>query len=104
MINLEELDICRRRGHSRVLGEGWSQCESCGWWRRELRTIEEREDEPQESEMDTSRPEIPGTVAPNPAELLICRRRGHGHTIRSRWSRCESCGYWLREHRSIEER
>jgi len=53
MINPDELAICRRRGHDAgILGEGWSQCRWCGIWLREVRTIEEREDEPPENEQN----------------------------------------------------
>jgi hypothetical protein len=53
MINADELAVCRRRGHdgSPVYGGGWSQCGWCGIWRREVRTFEEREDEPPEDQM-----------------------------------------------------
>jgi hypothetical protein len=49
MIDRKELKICERRGHScGDYGDGWMQCKWCGIWRR--RMIEEREDEPPESE------------------------------------------------------
>jgi hypothetical protein len=53
MINQDELAICRRRGHAARLirDDGWIQCEACGMWLREKRTIEEREDEPPEEEL-----------------------------------------------------
>jgi hypothetical protein len=54
MINAEELVICRRRSHNPEAGfgmGGWVQCVSCGMWLREVTTIEEREDEPPESEL-----------------------------------------------------
>ena len=55
MINRDELAICRRRGHvSRISDQGWLQCDACGMWIREKRTIEEREDEPPEEELDPS--------------------------------------------------
>ena len=53
MINLDELAICKRRGHSYAgitLHEGWTQCKWCGIWLREVRKIEEREDEPPRDE------------------------------------------------------
>lgn len=52
MINQEELVICKRRGHAPDVGVrmGWSLCKWCGTWPREVRTIEEREDEPPENE------------------------------------------------------
>lgn len=55
MVNQEELAICKRRGHSvnlRLLTSegGWNQCEWCGLWLREVRTVEEREDDPPEPE------------------------------------------------------
>ena len=53
MIDPGELAICRRRGHqARVTDQGWSQCGACGMWLREKRTVEEREDEPPEAELD----------------------------------------------------
>ena len=53
MINAEELAICRRRGHdARLLTEDWSECKWCGMWLREVRTIEEREDEPPEAQQN----------------------------------------------------
>lgn len=56
MINQDELAICRRRGHAArfVRDDGWIQCEACKMWLREKRTIEEREDEPPEDELDPS--------------------------------------------------
>jgi hypothetical protein len=52
MIDAGELAICRRRGHDAHLGlgSGWVLCKWCGTWLREVRTIEEREDEPPEGE------------------------------------------------------
>jgi hypothetical protein len=53
VINQEELAICRRRGHqARITPLGWIQCPACGLWLREKRSIEEREDEPPEEELD----------------------------------------------------
>jgi hypothetical protein len=52
MINRRELAICKRRGHEGFVREGWMQCKWCGTWQREVRTIEEREDEPPEDELD----------------------------------------------------
>jgi hypothetical protein len=52
-INREELAICKRRGHDPVCRQTrWMQCMFCGVWLREVRTIEEREDTPPESEQD----------------------------------------------------
>ena len=49
MINREELEICKRRGHDgHPYGEGWVQCQWCGLWRRIV--IEQREDDPPEEE------------------------------------------------------
>lgn len=53
MINPEELAICQRRGHTGEIREGWTKCKWCGTWRREVRTVEEREDDPPEAELDT---------------------------------------------------
>ena len=53
MINPEELAICKRRGHKApLLGPAWMKCHWCGAWVREVRTIEEREDDPPEDEQD----------------------------------------------------
>jgi len=53
MINPEELAICRRRGHAELATpRGWAQCKWCAMWLREKRTVEEREDEPPEEELD----------------------------------------------------
>jgi hypothetical protein len=55
MINADELEICRRRGHmtpGRMIDHGWAQCKSCGMWLREIIVREEREDEPPEDEID----------------------------------------------------
>ncbi len=54
-INRGELAICKRRGHDVVLigiGQRWKQCKWCGIWLREVRTIEEREDDPPNDEQD----------------------------------------------------
>ncbi len=57
MINTDELAICKRRGHDAGfnLNAGWVQCNWCGTWLREVRTIEEREDEPPEDEQNPLR-------------------------------------------------
>jgi hypothetical protein len=52
MINRKELAICKRRGHAGFVREGWTQCNWCGTWWREVRRIEEREDDPPEEEVD----------------------------------------------------
>jgi hypothetical protein len=55
MIDADELAICRRRGHAiHASDSGWLQCGACGMWILEKRTIEEREDEPPESELGAS--------------------------------------------------
>ena len=55
MVNPQELDICRRRGHGApLLREGWMQCRWCGMWLRAKQVIEEREDEPPQKELDPS--------------------------------------------------
>jgi hypothetical protein len=55
MIDQDELKICRKRGHTvRPSEQGWMQCTACGMWLRETRTIEERESEPPEDELDPS--------------------------------------------------
>jgi hypothetical protein len=52
VIDREELAICKRRGHDPGTGFrlGWVQCKWCGVWLREVRTTEEREDDPPEDE------------------------------------------------------
>lgn len=52
MVNPDELAICRRRGHDFALTPAgqWTQCKWCGIWTREVRTIEEREDNPPKDE------------------------------------------------------
>jgi hypothetical protein len=58
MINLDELEICRRRGHEiGILGHDWGKCKWCGMWIGDIYisdvyTIEEREDEPPADEQD----------------------------------------------------
>ena len=53
MINKKELAICKRRGHDGpAYSGGWTQCKWCGIWRRTVSTIEERESEPPEEELD----------------------------------------------------
>jgi len=52
VINRKELAICKRRGHAGDIREGWTQCKWCKTWLREVRKIEEREDEPPEEELD----------------------------------------------------
>ncbi len=57
MINPEEVAICKRRGHKPdhyALHRGWTPCDWCGMWVREVSTIEEREDTPPESEQDSA--------------------------------------------------
>jgi hypothetical protein len=52
MINPQDLETCRRRGHDADLRAEWVQCKWCGMWLREKRTVEEREDEPPLEELD----------------------------------------------------
>jgi hypothetical protein len=54
-VNQDELAICRRRGHAPFLRglRGWTQCEWCGMWLREKTIVEEREDDPPESERNS---------------------------------------------------
>jgi len=54
VINPTELEVCKRRGHEvgPMWGQRWKQCKWCGMWLREIRTIEEREDEPPKDEQD----------------------------------------------------
>ena len=106
-MDAEELRICRRRGHSPTMGEGWSQCKWCGLWLREKREIEERESELQSDEAASPKRQTSQTGKKTPfsiAELAICRRRGHGTTVGKGWSNCRFCGSWLRESLTLEER
>ena len=52
MINPEELELCKRRGHNTGVGLGkdWAQCKFCGIWLRQV--VEEREDEPPTADLD----------------------------------------------------
>jgi hypothetical protein len=54
-INRKELAICKRRGHDdrMTLHQGWVQCKWCNIWLREVRTLEEREDEPPMDEINS---------------------------------------------------
>jgi hypothetical protein len=53
MINAEELAICRRRGHGvSLMTESWIKCKWCGMWLREVRKVEEREDEPPQDQQN----------------------------------------------------
>jgi hypothetical protein len=52
-VNDKQLAICKQRGHNArgiLSPKDWSQCEFCGMWLREVRTIEERRDTPPEDE------------------------------------------------------
>ena len=55
MINAEELAVCKQRGHHSDIGlrSGWVQCKWCGMWLREIRTMQEREDDPPMSERNS---------------------------------------------------
>ena len=106
-MNADELRICRRRGHSRTLGDGWYQCTWCALWLRGKLEIEERESEPQADETASPKRQTNQTGEETPlsaAELAICRRRGHSTNVGKRWSNCSCCGYWLRENLTLEER
>jgi hypothetical protein len=106
-MDANELRICRQRGHSPTMSDGWSQCKWCGLWRRERRTIEERESEPRSDEIASPEPQKSQTeegTTVSAAELAICRRRGHSMIVGKRWSNCRFCGFWLREDRTFEER
>jgi hypothetical protein len=53
MIDRQELETCKRRGHAtKGAAYGWALCKWCGMWVREVRTttVEEREDEPPEKD------------------------------------------------------
>lgn len=54
MVDQEELAICRRRGHHLVgiAADAWRQCKWCRIWVREVRKLEEREDDPPKEERD----------------------------------------------------
>ena len=51
MVDQNELEICKRRGHAGLRTDGWAQCTWCGSWIREVRTVEVRDDEPPEAEL-----------------------------------------------------
>jgi hypothetical protein len=52
MIDPTEAAIRRKRGHDGHPSKDWRRCKWCGTWFREVRTLEEREDAPPESEQD----------------------------------------------------
>jgi hypothetical protein len=106
-VDTEEVRICRRRGHSRTIGEGWYQCTWCALWLRIKREIEERESKPQSDEIaspDRHNSQVEKETPLSAAELAICRRRGHSTWIGKSWSNCSYCGFWLRENLTLEER
>jgi hypothetical protein len=57
MIDPAELAICRRRGHSTKANDlnKWEQCQWCKMWLRQVKTTEEREDEPPAAEQSAFR-------------------------------------------------
>jgi len=68
MINHEQLAICRRLGHvAQVTGLDWTQCEVCGMWIRERRTIEESEINPRRFAVSEVIPDMRGV---SPTEIL----------------------------------
>jgi hypothetical protein len=107
-MDAEELEVCKRRGHSPLMGKGWSKCEWCGLWMCEIHTIEEREDQPPRDEMESPKAKRGESQEeerpPNSTELNICRRRGHDQRIGKDWSKCNLCGFWLRKKVTREER
>jgi hypothetical protein len=52
MIDATELAICRNRGHDGYSTKDWQRCKWCGLWFREVRKLEEREDDPPDGERD----------------------------------------------------
>ena len=100
----DELAICRRRGHTRGSESGWYQCEWCKLWLRRVDTTEEQA-EPPEDETDPSKylSNAKSQTPSNPAELEICRRRGHSRPAAETWRKCDICGYWLRKTSVLEE-
>lgn len=76
MVNHEELAICRRRGHSGLVGslsnQKWRQCTACGMWVRQVWHWEEQETEPPEEEID------PGVATDRKLEKLqkLLHKRG----------------------------
>jgi len=54
MVDQNELEICRRRAirFSSLAEDKWSRCRWCGIWLRHVKKLEEREDDPPESERD----------------------------------------------------
>jgi hypothetical protein len=101
VFNPEEAEICKRRGHSEYPDEKrWSECKWCRTFYREVRTVEEREDEPPAKEHPRPRPTING----NPEDAGICKRRGHSRRPDELWNQCTWCGQWFRYVSSLEER
>lgn len=112
MVNREELEICKKRGHDvDPLDEGsWARCKACGTRVREARVKEEMESVPPEQEIFSVNRRVLG-IEPQPvdaAELAVCRRRGHkldgAMDIDGMWRRCDLCKMWTREIRTTEER
>jgi hypothetical protein len=102
MINLEELVICRKRGHAMVLSriERWECCQACGMWVRSRSVVDEREEDPPEAERAPFRA---GDRMVDREELAICRKRVHDALPLEKWHRCKACGIWVRCREVLEE-
>ena len=102
MFNPEEAEICKRRGHSEFADEKrWSECKFCGTFYREVRTLEEREEEPP---VEAQYPTQSTKKDANPEEAEICKRRGHSRRPDELWNQCSWCGLWSRYVSSLDER
>jgi hypothetical protein len=117
MMNRQELEICKRRGHSvgaRASSGHWSPCKECGFWVREVTITEEREDLPAKNEIspgfDLQLQHRMVKMRSNEElidkeELEACRRRGHDTLFADTgWVQCKYCKMWVRKKLVIEER
>src|ERR1700722_14502687 len=94
VFNPEEAEICKRRGHSEYPDEKrGSECNFCGTFYREVRSVEERDEEPP---IDEQYPRLKITNGGHPEEAGICKRRGHSQRPQLLWDRCSFCGLWFR--------
>jgi len=98
----EEAEICKPRGHSEYPDEKrWSECNFCGTFYGEVRTVEEREDEPPAKEQY---PRLKTTNGARREEAGICKRRGHSQRPQLLWDRYSFFGLWFRYVSSLDER
>ncbi|HUQ93113.1 MAG TPA: hypothetical protein VM120_15635 [Bryobacteraceae bacterium] len=108
MIHEEELAVCRRRGHEAgaVFAEWWVRCKPCGTWLRKVNTLQQRDETPPQSELESESEEDRSIRPVDAVEAAVCKRRGshEAWTTRRGWHQCEFCGTWLRNVSTIEER